>query len=242
MITKTRFIVEQRNGHLKTIFKFLDNVMQITHLPNLGDLTRIAGALINCFRTTIHMEDATPELARNMLEQARAPNVLQARVERDNLANRQAARWVTIESDMVEGFPILSLQDIKNITMGTYQIRLAASYIQDKLNRDGIEVFEIEMLRDENQLPEPGLIRVRAYSRFRNATKYQLWVTYDDVQVTGRYCTCKSGARTLGTCAHITSVIWFFGFARNQLIVKYPPTTLLTTILDAASRIPAEND
>ena len=33
------------------------------------------------------------------------------------------------------------------------------------------------------------------------------------------YCTCKAGARILGMCAHITSVIWFLGVGRhnNQL-------------------------
>ena len=47
IITKTRWIVEARNGHLKSKFKYLGNVQQIHGLPNIGDFYRIAGAIIN---------------------------------------------------------------------------------------------------------------------------------------------------------------------------------------------------
>ena len=46
-ITKVRWMVEARNGHIKSIFKFFNTVMQIHVLPNIGDFYRIAGALIN---------------------------------------------------------------------------------------------------------------------------------------------------------------------------------------------------
>ena len=47
LITKTRWIVEARNGHLKSKFKYLGNVQHIHILPNIGDFYRIAGAIIN---------------------------------------------------------------------------------------------------------------------------------------------------------------------------------------------------
>ena len=30
------------------------------------------------------------------------------------------------------------------------------------------------------------------------------------------YCDCQSGARTLGACAHVTSVLWYLGIARHD--------------------------
>lgn len=30
------------------------------------------------------------------------------------------------------------------------------------------------------------------------------------------YCTSKNGARVVGTCAHVTSVLWFLGYAREN--------------------------
>uniref|UniRef100_A0ABD2W2I2 DDE Tnp4 domain-containing protein n=1 Tax=Trichogramma kaykai TaxID=54128 RepID=A0ABD2W2I2_9HYME len=47
IIRKTRWIVEARNGHLKSIFKLLGHVQMIHTLPYLGELYRIAGAIIN---------------------------------------------------------------------------------------------------------------------------------------------------------------------------------------------------
>ena len=82
------------------------------------------------------------------------------------------------------------------------------------------------MLRDEDWIPIPDLLRVRVYSRHRGLTKYQLCISYksatedndnepDDIQplINGHYCLCKSGAKTLGTCAHVTCILWFYGYA-----------------------------
>lgn len=54
--------------------------------------------------------------------------------------------------------------------------------------------------------------------------------------VLGTYCTCIQGARTIGTCAHVVSVIWFLAFARHDESTRYPPTTLLRAVQDAANR------
>ena len=53
IITKSRWIVEARNGHMKTIFKFFSNIVPIPHLLNVGDFFRIAGAIINRYHPTI---------------------------------------------------------------------------------------------------------------------------------------------------------------------------------------------
>lgn len=92
---------------------------------------------------------------------------------------------------------------------------------------------------------EPGFVRFQLYSRFRNNTIHQQWIAYitgddnDDEEenpIMGYYCTCRTGARTLGTCAHIVSILWYLGFARHQQQVKYPRISLLYQILDAAER------
>lgn len=104
---------------------------------------------------------------------------------------------------------MLPLNYLRQVTIGIYQIQLAPSYIQDKLQKEEAEEFQVEMLRDADRIPRPEFMRVRVYSRFRNATKYQLWIAYmpnnddevddgmdnDEVNpVQGYYCTCKSGA------------------------------------------------
>ncbi|KYM96864.1 hypothetical protein ALC62_12474 [Cyphomyrmex costatus] len=260
LVTKQRWIVEARNGHLKLIFKFLQQTISMHHVPNLGDFCRIAGAIINRYHPTIEMEGADAEKAYEMLEKAKEPNIVQALVEVENLKTRNAQRWVPINDAQLVDFPMLDIEYLKMLTVGIYQIKLAPAYVQDNVQRNDDEQFHIDMLRDANRLPQPGLLRVRIYSRFRNAAKYQLWITYrpnDDNEVDdgmdgnmneevspilGYYCTCKSGTRTLGTCAHISSILWYLGYARYQENIHYPSTRLIQTVADAGNRPLPRND
>lgn len=205
LITKVRWAVEARNGHIKSIFNFLDKRIQIQHVPNLGDFYKIAAAFINRYHPLLQMEGADAALAHQFLAKAQEPNIVQALVEVENLHTRNAERWVSLSANQLNDFPILDLDYLKDITTGTYQLGLAPSYIQDKLQRDGDndDEFQLDMLRDEDRIPIPGLMRVRVYLRHRGLTKYQLWISYkpatedndnepDDIQplINGHYCLC----------------------------------------------------
>lgn len=245
LITKTRWLVEARNGHIKSIFKFFFQIINVPHIHNLGDFYRIAGAIINRYHPPIYMEGANAYLAREMLEKSQTINIVQARVEADNLRNRNG-RWRKLNQHQV---PRLTLDHLRDLTVGVYQVNLAPSYIQDKIQRDGQEEFQLDEFIDE-----PGFIRVRLYSRFRNATKYQLWIAYDSIEdnehnndihdniIHGYYCTCKTGARSIGSCAHVASVLWYLGYARHEPNVSYPATSLLHNILDTSHRAQPIND
>jgi len=50
LVTKSRWINEARNGHMKSIFKFFDHTVPFAHIMNLRDYYLIAGALINKYR------------------------------------------------------------------------------------------------------------------------------------------------------------------------------------------------
>ncbi|KYN28329.1 hypothetical protein ALC57_02254 [Trachymyrmex cornetzi] len=196
LITKSRWIVEARNGHIKMIFKFFKGNITYHHVIHLREYYLIAGAVINRYREHILMEGATADLAREMLQRACTANNLQNKVLQENLG-------------------------------------------RDKLSRDNSEILQVDVYQQE-----AGLVRLRVYSRFRNATRYQLWVQFtercrqhdNNEPILGYYCTCKTRARILGTCAHITSVLWFLGYARHQPNVKYPSTGLLDNIADAGGR------
>lgn len=51
-ITKTRWVVESRNGHFRTMFKFLESTQQIQVLPHIGQFYRISRAIINRYTQT----------------------------------------------------------------------------------------------------------------------------------------------------------------------------------------------
>ena len=196
-------------------------------------------------------------LAHEFFAKSQEPNIVQALVEVENLHTRNAERWVPVVANQLNDFPILGLDNLKDITTSIYQIGLAISYIHDKLQRDGDndEDFQLDMLRDVVRLPSPGLMKVRVYSRYRNAVKYQLWISYkpvtennedlpddDNVLINGYYCLFKSGAKTLGTCAHVACILWFFGYSRHEVNnVHYPSTNLIQSVKDAANRPPQLN-
>ncbi|KAM0727894.1 hypothetical protein ACS0PU_005363 [Formica fusca] len=246
LVTKTRWIIEARNGHIKTIFKFIDHTIIVPHLHHLGEFYNIAGAIINAYHPLIQMEGANAELAQELLNRSKEVNIVQARVEVERMCTRNA-QWIHLQNGQLHDFPRLSLESLRDLTVGTFQVNLAPSYIQDKMQRDGQEEFQLDSL-----LGEPELIRVRIFSRFRRATKHQIFIAYNndvtdddelDIRdvILGHYCTCRSGARTLGTCAHIASVLWYLGYARHQPDIRYPSSSLLDTVLDAAHRQPQQN-
>lgn len=83
------------------------------------------------------MQETNAELARQMLERAKTPNIIQALIEVNNLHTRNAQRWVRLDVQQILDFPILDLKYLKDLTVGISQINLAPSYVQDKLQREG---------------------------------------------------------------------------------------------------------
>lgn len=93
-----------------------------------------------------------------------------------------------------------------NITCGVYQLKLSPSYIQ-------------EYLDDESQIlihkEDPGLIRVKINSRHTSSKQYLLWIQFTESTISAWYCKCRTGARVVGVCPYIASVLWYLGFARH---------------------------
>ena len=174
LITKTRWIVEARNGHLKSIFKIFKDIIPYHHVMHLRQLYLICGAIINRYKDPILMEGATAELAENMLERARVDNPLR---DRAIIQARLQTIWRRLHHHELLDFPILDLNYLRELTIGIYQIKLAPSYIQDTIMRDENEIVEISEHREE-----PGLVRFRLFSRFRNQTRYQQWIQYVPVR------------------------------------------------------------
>lgn len=236
LITKTRWIVESRNGHFKSIFKFFAQVISINHALHLRDFYLIGGAIINKYREPILMNGANIELAELLLQKSTEANNLKIRIENENLLQRRG-HFVNLENHHVPDFPHLTLEYLNALTVGTYQLKLAPSYIQDARQHEHGNNFQIDI-----SIEICNTIRIRMWSRFKNAAKYQIWIQYDNDNIIGYYCTCKVGARTVGTCSHITSVVWFLGYSRHLVNVKYPSNSLLEEIRDVSNRFHIANN
>lgn len=118
-------------------------------------------------------------------------------------------KWTSIDADsnIVKDFPRLAEEDIRELTIGVYQLKTAKSYAAEHLTDDGM--FEILVSNDV-----PNIVCAKIQSRHTSAKKYSLWIKYCETIVSW-YCTCKNGARVVGMCGHISCIIWYLAFARH---------------------------
>lgn len=133
-------------------------------------------------------------------------NHLKEEVESNKLDSRQAVWRKPDQLDSLD-FPRLDEEELRNLTCGSYQIKLATSYVEEHFNGGS----DIMVHKDDS-----SLIRVKLQSRHVSAKSYLLWIRYDEGSITGWYCKCKAGARVVGVCAHIAAVIWYLAFGRHK--------------------------
>lgn len=141
------------------------------------------------------------QLANEILERARDANVLQARVDLDNLLSRRAQRKSSRHE--VSQFSRVNLKDLQALSFGDYQVLLRVTF-RTKPN---------EMVMRNYKLMDC------IYSRRRQTTVDQVssYISQGgNDPSTGYYNTCWSCAKILGTCARMTSMLWYLGYARHQ--------------------------
>ena len=237
-ITKIRYIVEVVNGRLKEWFSYFDKTIENTALPYLFIDFKIACFLHNIVFKPIQSSSIDIEIANRMILFANRKNNLSQLVKHLNL-NAKMVVFEQLElSDLT--FPELTMHDLCLYTCGSYQIKMAASYYQDHVIKNGD--FEFQVAK-ENLKPNYSkynikiktrnsiLIKARIRSRFSNATKYFVFVLIDKTKnnidgIIGHTCSCKVGKRVVGCCSHVATIIWFFGYARHQQKIPMPANYL----------------
>ncbi len=74
---------------------------------------------------------------------------------------------------------------------------------------------------------DPMLIRGKIQSRHWSSTQYFVYILIDRAEqgveaVSSYTCSCVQGLRTVGCCAHISTVLWFLGYARHLPEIPIP--------------------
>lgn len=135
-------------------------------------------------------------------------------------------------ADVATDFPILTEEEIRNITLGTYQVKMAKAYSHEHLQEDG--AYDILIAEDVPNI-------VGAKNRHVSAKKYLCWIRNCEGAIVSWYCKCKAGSRVVGCCAHITSVLWYLAFARHQF-TSVKGVRNWADHLDDAARVVDESD
>lgn len=158
-------------------------------------------------------------------------NELLDRVVEERL-DRRISAWKRMDAqNVVEEFPTLSEDELTNITLGVYQLKLARSYTCEHLDEDGEYII---MLNDDIE----DILRAKIQSRHTSSKSYLLWIEYGPAIIKGWYCQCRAGARVVGACAHVSSVLWYLGYARYADTVR--DVKNWSNYLEDASHVPEE--
>lgn len=241
LVTICRWVVEAVNGKFKNRFKLLRQKYFNRTLPNMFTDFKIGAAIINAFYRVAIDNVHAPEILSIIQSQINTPNLLNNYVQIKNL-NRQRVAFVPMAANTphFEDFPRLSENDVFLFALGSYHIKLAKSYCAEHL-RNG--VYHIELYR-ETELRDlhlcnilqrnVWLVRVRVQSRHVRSRIYYSYILIDRDSsyrnsIAHWYCTCLTGNRTVGSCAHIISIVWYMGLGRY--IDFNPPAELLNSII-----------
>lgn len=113
-ISKIRWVVESANGRVKH-FKWFNQTIQNSTIPQVRDYLQIACALINAYHAPVTSSSTHDDfIATNMLASLHEPNLLRQRL------NNEALHWINSDASNILDFPILTLDEIRLMTMGTY--------------------------------------------------------------------------------------------------------------------------
>nr|XP_018915633.1 PREDICTED: uncharacterized protein LOC109043056 [Bemisia tabaci] len=208
LVTSVRWVVEATNGVLKT-FKALGHVMPNSQIPFIGDYVRIVCSIINAFRPPriLDSHDAHTK-AQRMLALSKRGNELQAQVIRENWSQKRVI-WKKMDARELEDFPRLTVEEIEFMTFGRYQLKQAQSYTSEHQDEGGL--YELMIHKECSDI-----LRVQIQSRHSASMIHNLWIKYSLFGISEWYCQCPVGARMVGCCAHVASVLWFLGFYRHQ--------------------------
>lgn len=240
LVTLVRWVVEAVNGRLKNMFHFFDTIISHQYFTKncnrkLRRYLRIACALMNRFCPPIcHDSDRHEKLLLDIRQRENEPNTLKEEIEsnkRDFVTRRTC--WEKVAAADLTGFPQLTLDELESISLGKFNIKNAPGYTDDHFRIDPNYAVDIHKERS-------GLLRLRIQSKFRSCVTHILWIEYAtdgscEKKILRYYCQCQGGARTLGCCSHITSVLWYLGYRRHRS-PAFARKTFGEDILDVVSR------
>lgn len=217
IVTKTRFIVEVRNGHIKSKWKYFNSVKNVESIPYLMKDYQVCVALLNSFCVSVRSDKDDWDLIGNtMLSRLNMKNELSMLVSKIPISLFTSMNNLTL-------FPKLKIEELKEITQGTYQIAQSRSYCQMHLKENRND-FVINVL-NENECRKfceklitanssPLLLLTKFKSRYVASKHHKSYVLID-LNATGKAkvlsycCSCKNGLRTIGCCSHVTTILWY---------------------------------
>lgn len=239
MVTLCRWVVEVVNGRFKRDFKIFRADYFNCASRNLMTDFKVAAAILNCFHPLITDHPDAEAILTRAQERFHMPNTLADYVIEGNI-NRHRVNFVSLDGQLphLDVFPVMEMRDLILFSLGIYQIKQARSYYGEHIRENG--TFRIEV--DTNLLEHSNnsfLLRGRIRSRHQSNKIYCTYILLNlnsgitdwCQRIAQYYCSCIIGKRTIGSCAHVMTIVWYLGWARHQENMPPPPASFLDSIL-----------
>lgn len=161
-----RYVLQSANGRFKR-WRYLDRTVPNTQTPYIGDYVWIISAI--CNRYTPPLSSAKAEevtaIVVKMLYLSCQLNELRNLIETKGTHRRSFTWTKLVASGVASEFHQLSEVEIREITLGTYKVKMAKSYTHEHINEDGS--CEIHVNEDTE-----NVVSTRIQSRHVSAKKY----------------------------------------------------------------------
>ncbi|CAF4205937.1 unnamed protein product, partial [Rotaria sp. Silwood2] len=229
-ISKIRWVVESANGRIKH-FKWLNQTIQDSTIPQVRDYLRTSCELVNAHRSPAISSFMNDDMiVTKILENLHAPNLPRVRI------NDEILRWVNCDASQLANFPVLSIDQIRTITVGVFQLKQARSYCEEQcstIHLDNPADFPLQI-----RVNDPQLIRISFKSRHSNTKTYYTYISFSTQDILNSCCDCPDGDRKVGVCSHRAAAIGFLSYQRynNGPTINQPSGSYLN-LLDDSDRI-----
>lgn len=243
LATKTRFVVEARNTHIKNIWKHLNGTNIYQSIPHLKKDFQNCAALVNAYcRAIVSDQNDWENIADLMLNNLNQPNALNAITHRIRFHRNE---FQTVPNLTL--FPKFTQNQLKQISQGSYQIRQSRSYCQlhmrNNNNNFNVSIWQGKacqtlcghLLRHGSS--EPLLLSVDLSSRFQSNRTHKIYIllsldTNRNYLVNAFCCSCKHGSRTVGCCSHVMAVIWYTLHVDHDRVNGLLPSSNLDNVFE----------
>lgn len=231
MVTACRFVIESRNGHMKTIWKMFNKRLSSYEMRYFMDDFKIGAALINAYFCKIESNEGKAEkFAQQMKQQMVLENDFGKIINRYSFQSNSVKQFIEKDADKIT-FPRLQTDDLHELTLGSYQVKQCSSYVIDHLKRNGKflvyecprDIFEKNFrsfVKCQENMKHFQVYLTYMFSRFSKSLKHAVYVLVDTSSngregIIGYSCDCKHGLRVVGCCSHVCASIAYLGYYRH---------------------------
>ena len=159
----------------------------------IGNYFQIVCVMINCYRPAF-IEDTSheKEIVAKMLQLAGETNKIRNYVENMKTKPAKRLKWIAMDAvNPLPSFPKMNFNQLQQLTLGIYQLKQARSYKTEHISSNGSFMVKVP-----NECRD--LIRAQIQSSHKNAIRYDVYVQYNNKNISGWYCTCPNGSRVVG--------------------------------------------